>query len=846
MRSPDAAQETLKKLASQPHARMENRGDALAIRVGAWSDRREAQAAREKIAPLGFTDTMILRVTNAVPWTLADGSTVEPAGTTAPKATASAPPAPAEAAPAAATNPAPAADKAAAPAPAEADATERPPSAETLEPAKPAGPRDVSLKFRDLGAYTPLQLAGVDGVRTLSFGIRRDEAVIKARLKLRFNYSPALIRELSHIKVLLNGETLDTVLLPKEVTTTEIERDIDIDPRYFSDFNHLSLQLIGHYTWQCEDASHSSLWVAVNNDSSLSLTLQPLTLRQDLAYLPAPFFDSRDNRRLDLPFVFPAKPDLEMVRAAGIMSSWFGAQASYRSARFKVMNNALPKQHAVVFLVNGKRIDGLELADVKAPTITLVTNPKEPTTQLLVLRGRNGEDLNTAALALVLGEPVLSGRSATVSSVTYAPRRPAYDAPNWARTDRPVKFGELVDSLSQLETTGHVPEAIRVNLRVPPDLFTWNQPGVRVDLGYRYTPPVEIDNSMLTISINDKYIESVRLAPQRDDATNRLLVPIFGTDTAQATEQLTLPAFQVGADNQLQFRFVLDYFKRGACRDSDIAKPHAAIDPESSVDLSRFHHYVAMPNLALFANAGWPFSKFADLAETVVVLPDQPDADQVETMLFLLGRIGRQTGTPALRFELMRSSEVIAKQPDAELLVIGGPTGADLLSEWGKSLPIIIEKDLRSFAPVNPSKALPAEFTRRERDSAAVWNVALQTRGQLAALMSFESPVAKKRTVVAIASPQSSALGTVVDALEDGGRVQMIQADLALIHEQTVESFRARDTYYVGYIPIYLWIWHVLADHFWVLAIIAVVAGLLVAFWLFGMLKRATARRRSA
>lgn len=840
------AQATLKKVAGQPDARAERRGTTLAVRIGAWASQAEAIAARERLKPLGYSDAVVLKVTSQVAWILADGPAPESdaATTTTPvpaQEDSAATPGKSEAVAAKA-------DASATDAPINVDAPAGPAPtfSDTIAQAPPAGPRDVTLTFRDLGAYTPLQLYGVDGVRTLSFGVRRDEAVIKAKLKLRFTYSPALIRELSHIKVLINGETLDSLLLPKETVTTEIEREIDIDPRYFTDFNHLSLQLIGHYTWQCEDAAHSSLWVAMNNQSTLQLTLQPLTLRQDLAYLPAPFFDSRDSRRLELPFVFSTKPELETVRAAGTLASWFGAQAAYRSARFDVLNDRLPKKHAVVFLTNGKRINGLELPDVKAPTISLVTNPAEPTTQLLVLRGRNAEDMNTAALALVLGEPVLSGRSATVASVTYAPRRPAYDAPNWARTDRPVKFGELVDTLSQLEAYGHVPDAIRVNLRVPPDLFTWNNPGVRVDLGYRYTPPVEVDNSMMTISINDKYIESLRLAPERDDATNRLLVPIFGTDTAQATEQLTLPAFQVGADNQLQFRFALDYFKRGACRDTDIAKPHSAIDPESSIDLSKFYHYVAMPNLALFANAGWPFSKFADLAETVVVVPDQPSAKEVEAMLFLLGRIGRQTGTSALRYGLMRSSDVIEKKPDADLLVIGGPAGADVLSQWGKDLPLIIEKDLRSFAPVNPTKALPQEFLRKERDSAAVWNVALQSKGQLAAIMGFESPIAKKRSVVAFASPEPAGLESAIDALEDGGRVQLIQADLALIHENTVESFRARDTYYVGYIPIYLWIWHALSDHFWVLAILAVVAGLLVAFWLFGLLKRATARRRSA
>ena len=190
-----------------------------------------------------------------------------------------------------------------------------------------------------------------------------------------------------------------------------------------------------------------------------------------------------------------------------------------------------------------------------------------------------------------------------------------------------------MDSLSQLEAYGHVPDAIRVNLRVPPDLWTWNTRGVKVDMSYRYTPPVEVDNSTLTVSINDKYIETLRLTPDAQGAKNKLVLPIFGTDSALSSEELLIPAFQVGSDNQLQFRFALDYYKRGACRDTDVSQPHSAVDPESTVDLSSFYHYVAMPNLALFANAGWPFSKYADLGDTVVVLPDHVDAGDIEAML---------------------------------------------------------------------------------------------------------------------------------------------------------------------------------------------------------------------
>jgi len=97
-----------------------------------------------------------------------------------------------------------------------------------------------------------------------------------------------------------------------------------------------------------------------------------------------------------------------------------------------------------------------------------------------------------------------------VAAVTYQ-RRAAYDAPRWVRTDRPVKIGELLDDPAQLQGRGVAPQPMMVNLRLPPDLFTWNRSGVPVELKYRYTAPAARDNSVLTVSINNQLLRSYRL-----------------------------------------------------------------------------------------------------------------------------------------------------------------------------------------------------------------------------------------------------------------------------------------------------------------------------------------------
>src|SRR3546814_8336852 len=97
-------------------------------------------------------------------------------------------------------------------------------------------------------------------------------------------------------------------LRPSDGTTQTV--NVPINPALFlPGDNSLNLRFIGHYTRDCEDPFHSSLWANVSNTRSvLNIPTQSLPLKPDLARLPAPFFDRNDNVALTLPFVFAGNP----------------------------------------------------------------------------------------------------------------------------------------------------------------------------------------------------------------------------------------------------------------------------------------------------------------------------------------------------------------------------------------------------------------------------------------------------------------------------------------------------------------------------------------------------------
>ncbi|MGU7775411.1 cellulose biosynthesis cyclic di-GMP-binding regulatory protein BcsB [Burkholderia sp. MR1-5-21] len=700
----------------------------------------------------------------------------------------------------------------------------------------------VRMPFATLGAFEPLRLRGADDARTINAGVRLDRVVTGARLRLTYAYSPSLVFPMSHLKVSVNGEVVATVPFDEPRAGRMVTQDIPIDPRYFSDFNQIGLRLIAHYTLDhCEDPTNSAMWADVSPTSELILDETPVRLPNDLALLPAPFFDRRDNGRVRLPFVLPAAPDTATLRSAGVLASWFGALADYRHARFPVSSTLPSNDNAVLVGTAATLPPGLALPSVNGPLLAVADNPAAPDRKLLVVTGRTAAEVDDAVATLVLGRAALSGPSATVAHVDLgAPRKP-YDAPRWLPVDRPIPFRELVADPRELEVRGTSPDAIRLNLRVPADLHSWNGAGVPITLRYRYTAPTVQDNSTLAVEINDQLVKSYRLGPAHaEDARGRMQLPLLSVPEGRVTSDVDIPAFRVGSGNQLQFRFTLDSQKTGLCSSTATEPQRAAIDPDSTIDFSHFVHYAQLPNLAYFANSGFPFTRFADLSQTAVVVADKPSPQELEAYLTMLGHMGGWTGFPALRVQVARSGDVAALT-DKDLLVIDGAPSFPLLERWRAALPL-------SLGEAGGAGGTRVAFTVKERwrngVGMAEGGAHIEQAGSLAALLGFELPGSRGRSVVAMTATDAPHLNDLLDVFENAGLVSQLQGDLALVRPGTVDSMRVGEPYVVGFVPWYALVWTHAARHPVVLGVVGVVAGLLLALGAFSVLQRIAARRR--
>jgi hypothetical protein len=706
-------------------------------------------------------------------------------------------------------------------------------------------PDDVShysYTLEELGALGPLDLHSVDGRRSLTVSMRNDLVVTAAKLRLAYAWSPALIPELSHLRVLLNDELMSSLPLPRENYNGHVG-DVNLDPSMFIDFNKLTLNLIAHYTRDCEDPMHSTLWANVSNQSKLDLTVRHLKLANDLALLPAPFFDRLDNNKLMLPFVFTSQPNNDVLHAAGVVASWFGGLAKYRGAQFPVLLNTLPKGNGVMIVAGNAAPAGLNLPLINGPSIAMIENPLNVNAKLLVIMGRDAKELDIAAQALTLAKATLNGPLVSVKQMDNIPLRKPYDAPAWIPTDRPVHLAELVKQ-SELQAEGLTPETIKVNFNMPPDIFSWHSEGVPLDLHYRYTPRLVQDRSTLNVNINNLFVQALPLYSVPGKLEKKIKLPFLQDGQAVNHEVVLIPHDNVFGQNQLQLQYYFDYSKQGPCKDVFLNNDRGAIDDDTSIDFSAFPHYTAMPNVSFFVNDGFPYTKMADLSETAVVMPDNPLPAEIETYLMVMGRMGKATGYPAIRHVLVSAAGVEAHE-NKDLILIGTAGNQPLLERWADKMHPLLVKGTHTLMLPGPIERLRSRWQNRDLEDAMRRAGDLITKGEsgLGSLVAFESPLKRGRSVVAFTGDDADQIAALAVSMSNPKMNSHFNGDLVLQSGKRIEGFQMGPTYYVGSLPWLTAIYWFLSKQPLALIIFIGLASWLVAIVAFRFLRKMADKR---
>ena len=698
-------------------------------------------------------------------------------------------------------------------------------------------PLASTISVAQMGQSSGILLTGGQLQSGIVFTLPADEVITNAKLNLSLKVSKALAARNASLQLMLNGQPLGTLPLSASDSASE-EYQLDIPAAMVVSSNNLSFKINDADQLLCERDSDSRYQVTILPATTLALEGQQLNIGNRLRNFPRPFIDAQRMTPASVAMVFGASVTPGKVSAAATVSSWLGSQTDYRGIDFPVLRNEMPEKNGIVFARPGETFAGLTVPQVSGPTLAMVDNPINPVYKLMLVIGNSEDELRQAAWRLT---QLLSVDTDSLTVARQAiPMSKAYDAPRWITTERPVRLSELLRKDQSLTTTGIWHDALKVNFRAAPDLFLWDGETVPVQLNYRFPAEswIDEDNSFLNVGLNSTFLRNltVNKVGLLENIWHRL-----GGDARQEKYTLKFDPYLIYGDNQLQLYFNIKPKASAPCSVLTNNNIKSRIEDDSWIDLSHTRHFTLLPNLSYFVGASFPFTRFADYSQTVLMLPASPSDAEIGALLDMAGRAGSATGValshnrvlfgvPGGSAQLLRDSDVLAVSTLAQngfnqALLQHSPfeiNGRTL----GVKEPTLLD-NLRGW--------LAGDWSRQAVDADRYFSSNEDWRG----FISYRSPWNSSRVVVATVATDDAQLARLHNDLKLQRINAGIRGDTAIITDENgIRSFRVGAQFPSGELPWYMMVVWYANQHAVVLALMALLLSAILGAGTFVLLKR--------
>ena len=674
-------------------------------------------------------------------------------------------------------------------------------------------PFQSTLTFDKLGAPSGVVLRAGQTDTGLDFTLPLDKVITSARLSLDVEVTDDMAKRGSHLEITLNGQPIGT--LPLNNRGGPVRYDLTLPFEYIGTANNFNFKVADDDEFSCMVDYTRRYMVSILPDSTLSLEGHRLEIGSDLSMFPMPFFDPYDVTKSDVKIVLPKQPDADSISAAAMLASWFGVRSDYRGVKFSASFGEVPSDNAIIIGRPGQKIGDITLPAQES--VSIIKHPISPAFKLVLICAKNRSRLRDAVFALTRGD--IPQNATAISDVKQASikGRNAYDAPKWIPTDRKVYLSELLRPGQSLVSTGLWHPPLNLSFRAAPDLYQLYGEPVQIALDYNFPLEnwIDEDHSWLNVVLSGNFLENV---PVNKLGAVESLWRLLGGDAREEHREIPVQPYMIYGDNNLSLYFDIKLKKGAPCSVLHDTNIKSALLDSSYIDLSNTDHFASLPNLSFFVGAGYPFTKFADFGQTVMLLPQSPSPSEVQTLLDLAARSGKATGWPVWSASVIMGEEQLsgnAQLSNSDILAVSTLT---------KALGRLLSGDWR---PEN------VEATRYLRSN-MLW------RG----FMSRISPWNDSRIVVIATASDDAQLRMISDDLDNDQVNRSIGGDLSIISGQdSVRSFSVGDRIYSGNVSSYFKLLFLLAKHEVWLAIAGFIAVAFAGYCISGCLRRRAKRR---
>jgi cellulose synthase (UDP-forming) len=686
------------------------------------------------------------------------------------------------------------------------------------------------ITLKDMGVQGALEMHGPHSYTSVGFVLSNSRVPRRAQINLAYHFNSLVLPRTATIRVMMNGTPIGEIKAP-DATMGRGEYAIasfGVPSDLLIRNNELTFEFTGGTALRLDTQNKAAVMASMGASSTLLVVGDRIPVRRDLSLLPMPLFDPDLQTTTTIPFVFLSTPTPKMLEAAGMVASWFGVQQSAKPIHFSVSIGAIPAGDVIVFSDRGTDLPAALQVPRGGASMSLKANPSDPQGSVLALVGDNDDQLLQVARSLALmtvshaqpGDTSAStGDAVRIGEFAMPAARKPDDAPRWLLTDRlKTLFPE-----GQAAMTSNGSQPLPLYFRLPPDLFYGETQNLNLRVSYRYNALAVAEGSALRVYVNGALVTDTALPPGKGamDRTRAILLPVetlrpFGNTMTMNFDFVPANPNDTGQNPERALR-------------GDILR-------DSALDIRGLAHWAAMPNLELFANAGFPFTRLADLADTTVVMPAAPTPKEIALLLYLMSHFGSQTGYPALRVEVAGPDVRLSDKRD--YLILGSVTDQPAFTRLEGSLPVSFDA-----AGVHVNQALLGRLNGvlRSLQGLPVWQKLRGSQGALPSndggmpdlmIEGLESPVGHGRSLVLVALRSDDVVDRFAEVFQERSQSSDISQSVSLLRNMRFTSYGVPTPgYHVGSISWYrlMRIW--LAEHFWVLIVTMLLLCLLMGRW---------------
>ncbi len=681
------------------------------------------------------------------------------------------------------------------------------------------------VTLKDMGIDRAIEMRGPHSFYSVGFVLSNSRIPRRGQINLTYHFSPEALAPNTSIDVRLNNTTIGHIVAPGKPQQTGEYGFVTfpVPAELLIRSNQLTFEFIGGGRPQSDGQDRAPALALIGASSTVLVVGDRVAMKRDLSLLPLPLFDADLQTATTIPFVFLKPPDPRTLQAAAVVASWLGTLQSAQPIRFSVSVGAIPPGNVIVFSNHSADLPSELGIPQGSASLNLKSNPSDPDGTALVLAGDDDDQLLTAARSLALfkttpPQPGVAvpelGDSARIGAFDLPPMRKPDDAPRWLSTGN-LRSLAVDNSAASLRSTGS--RSIPIYFRLPPDIYYGENQNLDLGLSYRYNALPVAQGSAMRVFINGVLVNDAPLPP--------------GTDFADRKRAILLPVERLrpfGNTLLVNFDFVP-------------ANPSGNLDPaqtlqgevlrNTALDIRNLPHWAAMPNLELFANAGFPFTRLADLSATTIVMPAAPNPKEITLLLYLMSHFGSQTGYPSLRVEV--DGPDAAMRVGRDYLMLGNIADQPAFSSIESALPVTLDSDgvhvkQTSYA-FSGVQALWRRLTNQTTDDQMPNNVdGLPDM----IIEGVESPTFPGRSIVVLALREDDAVDTFTNVFLERSQSSDIQQTVSLLRGSAFQSYAVpTSTYHVGYISNYALMRLWLAQKFWLLLLVVTAFCFLIAVW---------------